>query len=143
MKKIFLLLCITLFVSCMHVFVFAVDAPLPSPADCANYNPNISIWANLDACLANSKLVKGGDAVIEVGFKQRVVKWVDTLSIVIGILAVGAIVYASFLLTLSAGDDSKVDKAKKIVKWSLLGFLCLISASALIKITINVMYGLS
>jgi hypothetical protein len=55
-------------------------------------------------------------------------------------MAVGALVYAAILFQFANGEDEKIKKAKDIVKWTIIGFILLISASGIIYIVINVMF---
>jgi len=43
-------------------------------------------------------------------------------------------------MTLSTGDDEKIKKAKDIVIWGIVGFLALISISAILKLIVSVIY---
>lgn len=46
----------------------------------------------------------------------------------LSLIAVGLVLYAGFLWMTAAGDEDKVDKAKKIMRNSLIGLLILLSA---------------
>jgi hypothetical protein len=64
------------------------------------------------------------------------------LALFLWVLAVGTIVYGAFLLTLSAWEDEKVKKAKDIIKWGIIWFLGVISASGIIFLIVNIMYSI-
>ncbi|MDD2907851.1 MAG: pilin [Candidatus Gracilibacteria bacterium] len=114
-------------------------------ADCT-YDPltNSSITDSLNNCLSGSTLVGSEATIINGdGFKITINNWVKNLSLFLGIGAVLGIVYGAFMLTISAGEDEKVNKAKDIIKWSIIGFLGLITASFIINLLVRVIYSLN
>ncbi len=80
---------------------------------------------------------------IENWFKKKINTWVKNISLILWFLAVGSLVYAGLIMQLSAGEDEKIKKAKNIIKWTLLWFLLLISASGIIYLVINVFFWLA
>ncbi len=136
MKKILILIGIFLF----NIFSFnSVSA-----WDCA-YDPTVNTWPlteELSKCLSDSKLVNS-DAKITGWFKTSIKKWIDNISLFLWIWAVLWIVYGSFMLTVSAWEDEKVNKAKDIIKWSIIGFIWLITASLIINVLVRVIYSIS
>jgi len=133
-QKILLILCV--FVS----FFFVSD--IVSAAGC-NYDGTGDIWAALDGCVSGSDFVKEWDYTVEGGFKNLVNKWIRAIAGVLGLFAVGAIVYGALLMTLSAGEDEKIKKWKDIVKWSIIGFLGVVTAWGLIAILVNFIFAIS
>lgn len=79
---------------------------------------------------------------IEGWFKDKINDWIQNIALVLWVWAVWALVYAAILLQLSGWEDEQIKKAKNIVKWTLIWFLLLISASWIIYVVINVMFGL-
>ena len=142
MKKIITYLVFIVF-SLLIGAVFLSSTFAANKANCQYKEWDTSISQNLDECLKGSQLVAWWNAVIEDGFKKRVNTWVNAISLFLWVCAVWAIVFGAMRLTLSAGDDGKVEKAKDIIKRALIGFIGLISASAIIKLVISVMYGLA
>ncbi|MCH8518764.1 hypothetical protein LAT59_03320 [Candidatus Gracilibacteria bacterium] len=103
-----------------------------------------SVGGQFDNCLSGTQLVNSrGDMSLTGGFKTQVTKWTTNVATLLGLLAIGAIVYGGLLMTLSAGEEEKVKKGKDIVKWSLLGFLALILAGALVRIVIEFIFAVS
>ncbi len=102
-----------------------------------------SIASELDGCLNGSNLVNPGDGLIESGIKQKIVYWTSQISGLLGLLAVGAIVYGGLMMTISWGDDEKIKKWKDIVKWALIGFLALIAASGIVRVIVEVMFSVA
>ncbi len=101
-----------------------------------------NIWKSLNDCLDGSKLVNWTDAKIESWVKKLVNSWVKNIWMVLWLLAVWSIVYGSLLMTLSAWEDEKIKKAKDVIKWWIIGFIWLISASGIILLVVNIMYSI-
>ncbi len=55
----------------------------------------------------------------------------------LGLLAVGLIIYAGFLWMTSAGDESKVERAKKIIINAVIGIVIILSSLAIATYVIN------
>lgn len=85
----------------------------------------------------------GWDMKIESGLKVKVTRWTNNIATLLWLLAIGWIVYGWFLMTLSAWEDEKIKKWKEVVKWSLIGFLALVSASSLVRIVVEFIFSLS
>ena len=101
-----------------------------------------NIWDSLDSCLSDSKLVNWQDGSIENWLSAKINSWVKNIWMVLWILAVWSIVYGSLLMTLSAWEDEKIKKAKDVIKWWIIGFIWLISASGIILLVVNIMYSI-
>jgi len=63
-------------------------------ADC-DYSEAASVAQNLDSCLNGSNLVNPGDGLIESGVKNKIVYWTNQIARLLGLLAVGSIVYGA------------------------------------------------
>ncbi|PID86459.1 hypothetical protein CSB08_00565 [Candidatus Gracilibacteria bacterium] len=126
------------------VFILTIGINTELLAKC-NYDSSLSIGDAIGDCLDDSAVVKPGSSVelTGTGFKDVLLGWIKSLSIFLSAGAVFAIVYGSLLLTLSGGEDDKIKKGKDIIKWSLIGFLGVIFAGAIISIIINFVYSLS
>lgn len=106
-------------------------------------NWNIKVWSALDDCLAWSALVDWSNVTVNKGwFADKVINWVDNISIYLWVIAVGSIVYWALIMTLSAWEDEKITKAKNIIKWWIVWFIWLISAAAIINLVVSIMYSL-
>jgi hypothetical protein len=134
MKRVFiiLVLCVTYF---GWVSTYAAT-------DCVYDDTGVSISDNLDKCLKWSSLVKGDDAAVESWFRENINTWTGALATFLWIFAVWSIVYGGLLMTLSTWDDEKIKKAKDVVKWWMIGFVCVIWASALILLVVNIMFSI-
>ena len=134
MKKIIILFGIIL------AFAFSWELQIFA-ADCEYIEGN-SVSQNLGNCLSASDLVNPGDWKIEWSVKAKIVYWTNQLAKLLWLLAVGAIVYGAGLMTLSVWDDEKIKKWKDVVKWSMLGFLWLLLAGALVRLVIEIMFSI-
>jgi hypothetical protein len=99
---------------------------------------------SLNTCLSETTLLNSYNTKVWINwwFWERIKNWVDNIATVLWLLAVWAIVYWALLMTISAWEEEKTKKAKDIVKWSIIWFIWLISVSALIKLTVNVIYSI-
>lgn len=101
------------------------------------------VWQALDNCLNGSKLVGWTDSWIDgMWVSVKIKNWVNNISLYLLIFAVWSIVYGGLMMTLSAWEEEKIKKAKDIVKWWIVWFLWLISASAIISLIVKIMYSL-
>lgn len=65
--------------------------------------------------------------------KELVIGWTNFLLSVAALLAVIAIVWAGFLYVTAAGDDSRMETAKKIIIWVFIGILLILAAYAIVN----------
>lgn len=93
-----------------------------------NFKPNTLVWTEVDKYN------------IEWGFKTQISTIVKNISIALSIIAVWALVFAGLKMTLSMWKDEDIKKAKDIIKWTIIWYLALISAWAIIAIVINFIY---
>lgn len=110
-----------------------------------SFGCNYSEWAWLSEFLNDCKprnVVGNSDMSIDAWFKSILNKWIGNIALILWVMAVGALVYAAILFQFANGEDEKIKKAKDIVKWTIIGFILLISASGIIYIVINVMFWL-
>lgn len=102
------------------------------------------LGASLDGCLNGTDLVDAsGSMELETGVKYKIIGWTQSIGSLLGLLAVGAIVYGAFMMTISVGDEEKVKKGKDIVKWSLLWFLALVLTGAIIRVVIELIFSIA
>lgn len=121
-------------------FIFTFDS---FAGNCA-FSSWSSLTDNLNGCEWNiTKVVTNSSAYkIEDWFKDIIYDWVKNISVLLSIFAAGAIVYGWFMMVISGWEEEKIKKGKDIVKWSIIWFIWLISAGAIISIVINFMYSL-
>ncbi len=105
------------------------------------YNENSDLSWFLDGCKPKT-VVWGTNMRVDGWFKSKINQWIANISLVLWIAAVWALVYAALLLQFANGEDEKIKKAKDIIKWTMIWFILLISASGFIYVAINVMFGL-
>ena len=130
-----------LFILTLCLFFTFVSAPLSAKDKC-EYKEWQDVWTNLDTCLTDSQLVSGKKTEVETWFKETINKWTQAVGLFLWVLAVWSIVYGSLLLVLSTWEDEKIKKAKDVIKWWIIGFLCVISASSIILLVVSVMYSI-
>jgi hypothetical protein len=65
--------------------------------------------------------------------KELVIGWTNFLLSVAALLAVIAIVWAGFLYVTAAGDDGRMETAKKIIIWVVIGILLILAAYAIVN----------
>lgn len=136
MKKIFLLL--------LLIFSFFLSNDVFGGLCKYDDTTTSSISSFLNDCKPESVVWRNTtDMKIESWFKTKINAWVKNISLILWFLAVGSLVYAGLIMQLSAGEDEKIKKAKNIIKWTLLWFLLLISASGIIYLVINVFFWLA
>jgi hypothetical protein len=69
-----------------------------------------------------------------------ITKWVENISKILFVIAIWALIYASYLLVLSGWEEEKIKKAKDIIKWTLLWFIWLISAWLIVMLIVKLWY---
>ena len=106
------------------------------------YQENSIFAYNLDSYLSKTDLVNPWDASIDWGFKDKILSWIAKIAWFLGLMAVWAIVWGSFMLALSAWEEEKIKKAKDMIKWAILWFLWIVLAASLISILITFIYSL-
>lgn len=110
--------------------------------NCKYDEANTDLSTFLDNCKP-VKLAWTWSYEVESGFKWLVNWWIANISLLLWIIAVWMLVYAWLLMQLSAWEDEKIKKAKDIIKWTIIWFLWLISASSIIYIVVNLVFNLA
>lgn len=67
-------------------------------------------------------------------FTELITSLLRTLSVFSGIVLSAVVIYAAFLITTAGGDSVKVQKARGIIKWGIIGFALIISADVLLSV---------
>jgi hypothetical protein len=138
MRKIYWVL----FIILVTVFSFSWDV---SASDC-NYNDKDSISWNLIECFSDSDLVgwDWNNAKISDSkwFSDTIRRWIKNISVLLAACAVFWIVYGSFNLVISQWESEKATNAKNIIQWSIIWFICIITASVIINLTIKIIYSI-
>lgn len=100
------------------------------------------IKSALTSCINWSDVIQSNDLTVASWFKDLVLKFVRNVSIILALAAIGFIAYGSMILVASWWNDEKIKKWKNIIKWSLLWFVWLVSASWIIALIVNLIYWL-
>ncbi len=130
-----------LFTILISIFSFSNNV-LSYSTNCV-YSESDSISGFLDKCKPDSLVWDTTTWYwVESWLKKIVTDKISDISVILWLLAVAMIVYAGMLMQFSAWDDSKVKKAKDLIKWTLIWVIFLISAWWIVYIVINLMYSL-
>ena len=109
--------------------------------DCWDFQ-SWDLKTSLEDCFKNSKLVKSDDLKVDwSGFQEKINNWRKWLSLIFLIFWVFGLVYASFLMVISAWNEEWINKAIKIIKWDLIWCLLLIFITTIITFVISLAYN--
>lgn len=102
-------------------------------------------WQDISAlqwCLWDSTVVQPIWWNLEVAkwFKEIIINFIKNVWTILALAAIGFIAYGSMVLVASWWNDEKIKKWKNIIKWSLVWFLWLVSASWIIALIVNLIY---
>lgn len=103
------------------------------------------ILSQLDKCADESSAVnpwKSNEFKIETKFKDKVGQITKNLMYIFWVIAIGGIALGWLMMTLSGWVDEKIKKWKDLIKWSIFGFLIIVSAWGIITIIVNIAYTL-
>jgi len=93
--------------------------------------------------IGGATIVEGGiDGNIsqERNLKELIIGWTNFLLSISAILAVVALVWAGFLYITAFGDDSRMETAKKIVIWVVLGILLILASYAIVNTVMRAVF---
>ena len=65
--------------------------------------------------------------------RSKIIDWTTYLYPIAAILAVVAVVYAGFLYITAFGEEGKVESAKKILMWVVIGIIMILGAFAIVN----------
>lgn len=99
-----------------------------------------SVTNIVEDCVKGTIVVNKDD--VEVGWwaNDIVLNFIQIVWSILSILAVLMLVYSGFLMTLSTGDDEKIKKGKDLFKWTLIWYIALLSAGAIVSLVISTIY---
>lgn len=134
MKKIFVSFLII-------IGLFFSFSSITYSTDC-KYSDGSSLSDSLGKCLSDSSLVKWDwDLTVTEWFRNYITKWTNNIALYLWVLAVFWIALWSLMLVISTWEEDKVSKAKTIIKWSIIWFVAVITASFIINLIIRIMYS--
>ncbi|MDA9129316.1 pilin [Candidatus Gracilibacteria bacterium] len=120
------------------------DSNTPTPCEFDIDGGNVNIGTALDNCLKDSALVSASGSIkVEEGMKDQILSWTLSLAQLLGLLAVGAVVYGGLLMTLSGGEEERIKKGKDVVKWAIVGFLGVLLAGVLVRLVVELIFGIA
>ncbi len=109
---------------------------------------NCEVWGDLsnslEACLEskNTTVLQSPtwDLKVTWWFKNLVVFFVENIATFIALLAIWSIAFWSLVIVASWWNEEKISKWRKIIIWSLVWFLALVSANGIIRIIVYLIY---
>jgi hypothetical protein len=87
--------------------------------------------------LGQSGLVPGGDNARLPSLESSLGQFISSILVLIGTVTFALIVYAGGLWVTAAGNEEKVDQAKRILKGSVLGLLVIFTAFVLVQFALT------
>ncbi len=72
--------------------------------------------------------------------KELIIGWINFLLSVTALIAVVALVWAGFVYITSLGDDSRMETAKKIIIWVVIGILIILAAYAIVNTVMEAVF---
>lgn len=76
------------------------------------------------------------------GFWKKIITIANNIMLLAWVLAIWGLVYGGIIMTISAWNDEKINKWKKVFTWTILWFLGILSAWWIINIIIRLMFEL-
>lgn len=80
----------------------------------------------------------GGLEVVDRPLKEAVVSGINYLLTFLGLLVVAMIIYAGVLFVTAQGDEKQIEKAKKMIMWSIVGMIIVMFSFAIVKVVAGV-----
>lgn len=120
----------------------ALPAILLASTVVSGINQAIVSAVSLDACQYNrqSAACSGGDAS---AVDNLAVKIVNAMLYLVGAGAVITIIYAGIQYATSGGNSQKIEKAKKVLIYAVVGLVVAIFAYALVNYVLTMIFGTS
>jgi len=73
--------------------------------------------------------------------KRLIIGWTNFITSVVALLAVVALVWAGTLYVTAFGDDSRMESAKKIVIWVVIGIILILGAYAIVNTVMQAVFA--
>ncbi|MFH0891808.1 MAG: hypothetical protein V1867_03440 [Candidatus Falkowbacteria bacterium] len=127
MKKILFVL-IPMILVLLPVFSFVLTAHAQSEAD-------VMLWGGLEGDVQATTGLGNTDP------REMAARVVNIMLGFIGIIAVIIILLGGFKWMTAAGNEEKVDEAKKLIGSGVIGLIILLAAFALAQFILNALYG--
>jgi len=129
-NKAFNLVAISITAAMALVFCFA----LLTPALAQQGGDPTTFSGGLDSIKKVAKQNKLGDARSTKEILQSIVKWLLSL---VGTIAVISLLYGGFLYITSQGEENKVEQAKRIILYSVIGLLIIGLSAIVVNVVIS------
>ncbi len=137
MKKIGTFICLCLSFAITHQSIYASGCDF-----------DVSEWWNLteavEWCIKKWQVtVESKDLVVWRDTNDIINDLIQNIWVILTFWAVIMIVYAGLLMTLSWGNDEKVKKGKDLLKWTLIGYIALLTAGGIVSFIIGFIYDIA
>ena len=99
----------------------------------------------LKNCLSESNVVQPtNDLLVGTGddwLDESLTVWVWSISTLLYLAAILAIVYGSLMMVLSTWEEEKIKKAKDIIKWWIIGFVWVLLAKEILQLVTSFIWN--
>ena len=113
-------------------FAMSMSGLLAAPQVMAYRCINGSEMSDLGSCPEHSD-----SAIKDKNLSNTLTNGINLAIGVIGFIAVVMIIYGGFMYTTSAGDSSKVTKAKNVIMYGIVGLVVALLAFAIVNFVLN------
>jgi len=100
-----------------------------------------NVLAQTDTSTLGTNIIDQNIALSGTDIRVVIVRIINTVLGLLGIIAVSLIVYAGFIIMTSGGDEGKVASGKKMIINAVIGLAVILSAFAIVKFITNNMFG--
>lgn len=97
--------------------------------------PGTKKGARLVRCQLDDNISKEKD------LRKLIIGWMNFLLGLTAVLAVVALVWAGFTYVTAMGDDSRIETAKNVVIWTVVGILLILGAYAIVNTLMEARFG--
>ncbi|QTD50733.1 hypothetical protein [Sulfidibacter corallicola] len=80
-------------------------------------------------------------SVGETSLRARLTKVVNNLITLGAILSIGNIVFCGMIFVVYGGDEERTKQARRVILWSILGFIGMITAYPIVNAVINFVFS--
>lgn len=116
------------------ILMLGAPAAVPVAVYAQDIDDNLCSGANLDVTGGSTDCTT--NATPET-FQAKLAKFIDLISIVIGVIAVIMIIFGGFRYMTSGGDATKVTGAKNTILYALIGLIVVALAQIIVQFVLN------
>ena len=97
----------------------------------------LPVLAQTDTSTLGTNVIDQNIALGSTDIRVTVVRIINTVLGLLGIIAVGIVLYGGFVYMTAGGDDTKISTAKKILTNGIIGLVIILSSFAITKFVLN------